>query len=188
MSKKILISAFIVLLFAFTLLAYSKVAYKDKSLFSNFGYSHKNVDIEVLETADLNSDTPRFKLHVQTHEKLKGTPYSLRLIDRKNGKQALELMLSQSTNATECASHEDMAETMQKWDSDWFTLPELKQVNFDYKPKLADEYTAVVLYEGREVAANDTFTSEEQISEVCYQIAKTIPMSPNPEDENLPEE
>lgn len=155
-------------------------------LLSSENYATRQTDVfEILETADLNSDTPRFKLHVQSHNAQTSTPQKILLTNTKTGKIISELPLTFSAYQNECASHENMVTEMKKWDTAWFTVPGLDSIDSNYSSKLGNKYSASVVYDEGETRM---FLTTNEITGVCYQVAKATPVSPMPEERDLPSE
>jgi hypothetical protein len=157
-------------------------------------YSEKKLsNVEILETLDLGSDTPRFKLNLQTppmHEdsmdhqmtvdSFTSTPKTLILRDKKTNEKKKELPLVYSTYQGECLMHNQMPDMVKKWETDWFTLTEFQTVTATYDSKLTDTYSVEILYEDQ--GSTNIYSSSHSISNVCYQTSKTVPLTPSPDD------
>jgi hypothetical protein len=137
--------------------------------------------VQILETLDLNSGEPRFKLHVQTHVGTPILPDKLILFDKKTKQKVEEYVLTSSAYPNECISHHEMLDTMIKWDTPWFTLPALRNVDNSYASKLTDKYSVLVLY--KDGSSQDIKQSSHMIDGVCYQVQKTVPEKPLRESE-----
>jgi hypothetical protein len=142
--------------------------------------------VEILETLDLNKSTPQFKLNIQAHSVLPSTPTRLVLIDKFTNKPLIDLPLSVSQYPTECAVHNEMSGKMVKWETSWFSVPNLADsVDNTYKSKLADLYTVQIIYTD---ASSNAFSSISTIKGVCYQVSKVVPTKPDPQEDSLKEE
>jgi len=134
---------------------------------------------QVLESTNFNTSPIQFKLHVQAHERDVPIPQKL-ILTGKDGTQK-EFPLSRSSYTNECSSHESMTDTMQKWETEWFSFPDIQNADESYVPKLSSNYSIGVVY--KEKDDDHLFLSVNPIENVCYQISKTIPMTPNKKEE-----
>ncbi len=150
--------------------------------------------IEIREATDFSLDSVRFKLYVLSSSSLLEKPLKI-LLSKKNAKETeLELPLLESINIEDCLTHSemgsmdmnmDMMKSMKVWESNWFFVPELTYIENSYSPKLNDDYNLKILYDDGNL---NLYTSLERDSAVCYQIPKTIPMTPIPEYDKSPKE
>jgi hypothetical protein len=186
MNKFIIPVVIVVILIAFASMLVLQRSHTDISLQQQ--YTQKNItDIEILETQNFDGEVPQFRLSVQSHGSFTQIPKKILLTDIKTQTVAYDLPLSESEYPNECAMHADseMLGNMKKWDTEWFFAGNLSSADTTYTPKLSAIYTTTVIYQDGE--ASTQFESSNLISGVCYQTAKTIPVTPNPE-EVLPEE
>lgn len=141
-------------------------------------------EVEVLETVDFSSAIPQFRLNFQA-EDATNIPTKFVLIDKTTHTSRIELPVMVSQYPSECMSHkkmdghDQMGISMKKWNTEWFTVPELGPVDTNYVPKLSSHYLVELTYSNSSV----TYVSINQINDVCYQISKSDPMTPNPRDE-----
>jgi hypothetical protein len=140
---------------------------------------------EVLETQDFNGNSPKFRLNLQTNKQFSSKPQKIVLIDKASNKGKVELPLTASQYPNECVAHDAMQDSVQKWDTEWFTVNNLSQVDNSYASKLSDNYTVQVVYEDGSSAK--VYSSLDSIAGVCYQVSKLTPSTPNPAEE-LPED
>ncbi len=148
-------------------------------------YRNAQLDgLEVLEIVDFNTNPVRFKLNVQSHGEFSPVPHKLVLREKSTNELLFELPLVASENVHECASHEQMMEDMKKWNTDWFTIEELGEIDNEYETKLADKYIADVIYED---GGKSNYLSKNAINGVCYHASKSTPLMPTDEDQ-LPED
>lgn len=187
-NKKVL---FILIFFSILIVVGGVIFAKSmKSITPWDNYLHKDtMSFSVLETQDLNNEPQKFRLNVQSHGMMTEVPKKILLLKKGTDTVYKELSLTESLYPTECATHSDseMAGmgTMKKWDTDWFTLVDSKTVDTSYNPKVSDAYDIKLIYN------DDTATdiiSTGKISGVCYQVSETTAISPNPEEDSLPEE
>ncbi len=154
----------------------------DTILASNPSEEKQLEDVEILETVNMNSDRPQFKLNVQTHGEFTQIPERLLLVDKVSNSIALQLPLSPSLYPTECVMHRNMNDNMlmKKWETQWFTVDGITQVDATYAPKLSQKYSVHLDYYLN--TEQVTFTSKNEITDVCFQIPKSEAISPTEEE------
>ncbi len=141
-------------------------------------------DVEVLETVSFSAVIPQFRLNVQADNALY-IPTRIALIDKTTRATRMELPVTDSQYPSECMTHkkmdghDQMRMSMKKWNTDWFTLPELGPLDASYTPKLSSNYLVELTYSDSSVA----YVSVNEIKDVCYQVSKNDPMIPNARDE-----
>jgi hypothetical protein len=140
-----------------------------------------NVPIEILESTNLNTEEPQFQLNVISHGDLSSNPHKILLKNLETSKIELELPLSESVDANECSPHGEMMGTMKKWNTEWFTVPNMKDIDNQYTSKLANTYSVEVIYQNG--GTQKLLMSVHTIGGVCYQIPKAVPMTPIPSEE-----
>lgn len=187
----LIITVFIVLVLALSFLKGSNLVNKDI-------LKRQLSGIEILETQDLSTNTPRFKLHVQTvpeeghtamngqgmgHSGLTAKPERILLLEKDTKRVRMELPLIYSPYQNECIAHHHLLDTVEKWDTDWFTIPDLNLVDKEYASKLSNTYSVEIVYnEG----STEKLISENMVGNVCYQTTESVLMTPRPED-TIPE-
>lgn len=146
-------------------------------------------DVEILETVNFGTVIPQFRLNVQS-ENATYIPTKIALIDKTSHTTRKELPVVVSEYPSECMTHKEMdghdqmGMSRKKWNTDWFTMPELGPVDTSYTPKLAENYLVELTYADSYVS----YDSINEIKDVCYQVSKNVPMTPNPRDEVLEKE
>jgi hypothetical protein len=178
-SKHILISASILFVSLLLIGVFAQRAQHANNAERIDAYSEPKKQLEhvqILETLDMNSGEPRFKLHVQTHVGTTIKPNKLVLFNKTTKQKVEEHVLTMSEYPNECVSHQDMLDTMVKWDTQWFTLPALGNVDNLYTSQLTDKYSVLVLYQ--DGSLQEVEQSSHVIDGVCYQVQKTVPEIP----------
>lgn len=146
-------------------------------------YNRQLQSIEIFESLDANTRSPRFKLHAQSKEPMTSVPEKVLLIEKNTKNIRQELSLTKSENEEECLPHSHMPiHSMPKWDTEWFSLEEIPSVNNEYSSKLVDTYSIVVLY--KDGSMDQLSSSVHEITDVCYHVSKATPMTPFPRSEN----
>src|SRR4029079_5917331 len=104
MNKSIVKQLIVIAFFVFCILGIFLI-YKNKGIESPIPDTQTNIPVEILESANLNSDTPQFRIEVIAHDAISQTPQKLMLINTQTGKNDMELLLSESSDPTECSPH-----------------------------------------------------------------------------------
>jgi hypothetical protein len=185
-SKLVLIFICIVLLIFIVGIAYRKTL-NTITPWDNY-LSKQTTALTVLETQDFSTEPQRFRLNVQSHGSVSQVPQKLILVEKGTDVVFKELLLSESMYPNECASHSDSemmgADTMKKWDTDWFSITGVDLSDKTYTPKVSEKYDIKIIY--NDETAHD-IVSTNPIESVCYQISQSTRITPNPK-EVLPEE